>query len=233
MDSANKPTEQTSRAENGGGSGWVLLTSDDERFDIDSGRVQCRYLTPDFVSAGRGDVMVVVPAAFSFASQMIAHAVLPVGGGDGRIEIAVRRPLIRCARPYRFAYVDGRLCDVMAVSGTFAFVHGGRPCDCDDRFPETGSSPLQSIAAASAAATAVEPSSLERPVVRMSSFVSSLMDVRSSAPACSNCAVPSNRRQVMAYLTENLDRLYAVDERIRRLCKTYVGYTFYGFNVGL
>lgn len=118
---------------------WVSFTFDSDQFYIDSGSVRCEYLTTKFMSTVDGDVVIIVPAAFRYASQMVAHAVLPsnrhfVESGKVRIvEIPFCRSMIRCDRQYQFAYVDGHHYDVMGVSEAFTFVHcnnGGRRCDC-------------------------------------------------------------------------------------------------------
>lgn len=202
-----------------GGDRWVSLTGDGDRFDIDGGRVRCRYTAPGYADVVRGDAVVVVPGACRSACRAIAHAVLPGDHGAGCVEIAVRRPSVRCRRPYRFAYVGARLGDVMAVSEPFAFVHcAGNPCDCgggggggvDD---EDSAAPLPSPS----------PPIADRPAAAsaMTSFVSSLMDARSSAPQCPACAVPSNYRQVLGRLAENVERLSAADAQLHRLRNRY------------
>lgn len=195
------------------GDQWVSLTSDGDRFDIDCGRLRCRYAAPGYADVVRGDAVVVVPGACRTAFRAIAHAVLPGDRGAGCVEIAVRRPSVRCRRPYRFAYVGARLGDVIAVSERFAFVHrSGNPCDCDcyDCDDDEVSAVLLPTADRPAAATA------------MTSFVSSLMDERSSAPQCPACAVPSNYRQVLGRLAENVERLSAADARLHELRNKYV-----------
>ncbi|KAF0761076.1 Uncharacterized protein FWK35_00008948 [Aphis craccivora] len=179
---------------------WVSLTCDSDWFDIDSGRVHCLYTVADYMAAMDGTAVIVVPAAFRYASQMVAHAVLPDGGGRGgrgRVEVTVHRWAIRCARPYRFAYVDGWRYEVMGVSDEFTFVHcGGGQCDCDAdvRIEQP---------------TAVQQANERRTTDHtMNAFVSALMDTRSSACShCPVCNVPSNHRQVLEYLTTNIDRL--------------------------
>lgn len=182
------------------GGKWVSLTCDSERFDIDSGRVRCQYTVADYMSAVDGAAVIVVPAAFRYASQMVAHVVLP-GSGRGQAEVIIRRWAVRCVRPYRFAYVDGRRYEVLGVSDAFTFVHrSGGSCDCGADFR------------------------MDLPVLQaddhrsndhtMSAFVSALMDTRSSA--CPVCNVPSNHRQVLEYLTTNIDRLSDVHSNIKR-----------------
>ncbi|XP_025206938.1 uncharacterized protein LOC112602832 [Melanaphis sacchari] len=186
------------------GGKWVSLTCDSDRFDIDGGRVRCLYTVADYAAAVDGTAVIVVPAAFRCASQMVAHAVLPDGRGRGRVEVTVRRWAVRCSRPYRFAYVDGWRYDVMTVSGAFTFVHSsGGPCDCDADFrmeqPTAGPQANGRRAADHA----------------MSAFVSALLDTRSSACShCPVCNVPSNHRQVLDYLTTNIDRLSDIHSAI-------------------
>lgn len=209
---------------------WVSLTIDGDLFDINLGLARCRYLLADYADAIHGDAVVVVPAAFRFASQMIAHTVLPVDNRDGLVEIAVPRPSVRCVRPYRFAYVGGRLCDVMAISGAFAFVHGDDGlCNCDAVTATPDDDDL-----------ATEPFSSADPLpsaaVRIGAFVSSLMDQRSRVPWCPVCTVPSNHRLVLTHLTENIDRLSAVDANFHRLRKKYkypqLSMSYYFVSVG-
>jgi len=182
------------------GGKWVSLACDSERFDIDSGRVGCQYTVAEYTAAVDGSAVIVVPAAFRCVSQMVAHVVLP-GGGRGHAELTVRRWAVRCARPYRFAYVDGRRYEVLGVSDEFAFVHcSGGPCDCDADFRmELPTAVLQTDDHRTTDQT-------------MSAFVSALMDTRSSA--CLVCNVPSNHRQVLEYLTTNIDRLSDVYSNI-------------------
>lgn len=198
------------------GDQWVSLTSDGDRFDIDCGRVRCRYSAPGYADVVRGDAVVVVPGACRTASRAIAHAVLPGDHGAGCVEIAVRRPSVRCRRPYRFAYVGARLGDVMAVSDRFAFVHrAGNPCDCDCY---DGDGDDEEVSAVLLPPTADRPAA----ATAMTSFVSSLMDERSSAPQCPACAVPSNYRQVLGRLAENVERMSAADARLHELRNKYV-----------
>ncbi|XP_022165848.1 uncharacterized protein LOC111030589 [Myzus persicae] len=185
------------------GDKWVSLTCDSEWFDIDSGRVRCQYTVADYMAAVDGAAVIVVPAAFHYASQMVAHVVLP-GGGRGHAEITVRRWAVRCTRPYRFAYVDGRHYDVMGISDAFTFVHcSGGPCDCGADFRmEQPTAVVQANDHLTADHT-------------MSAFVSALMDTRSSACShCPVCNVPSNHRQVLEYLTTNIDRLSDIHSSI-------------------
>jgi len=194
---------------------WVSLTCDTQ-FDIGGGCVRCGYSTADFMVTVHGDAVLLVPAAFRLASQMVAHAVLP-GCGDGHVEIAVRRPSVRCALPYRFAYVDGRLFDVMGVSDAFTFVHRDGTCDCSDgtRADSTTRPPTTTISTNHRTDTTF---------VNMSFFVSFLMNTRSSAPQCSACGSPSNYQQVLEYLTENINYLSDVDSNIER---KRIKYTYY------
>lgn len=215
---AEESSSSSATGDNARGSvcgGWVSLTGDGNPFDINLGLARCRYSVADYAGTVHGDAVVVVPAEFRFASQMIAHAVLPADGRcGGLVEIAVHRPSVRCAKPYRFAYVGGRLCDVMAISGAFAFVHGDDGlCDCDD------------AAAAADDDLATEPFSSAEPRLSaafgIGAFVSSVMDRRSSAQRCPVCAIPSNHRLVLTHLTENIDRLSVVDANFHRLHKKY------------
>lgn len=199
------------------GDQWVSLTGDGDQFDIDGGRVRCRYSAPGYADVVRGDAVVIVPGACRSASRAIAHAVLSGDHSAGCVEIAVRRPSVRCHRPYRFAYVGARLGDVMAVTEPFTFVHcAGNPCDCDgggfDDDDEDSAAPLP------------PPSTADRPSAAsaMTSFVSSLMGARSSAPQCPACAVPSNYRQVLGRLAENVERLSAADAQLHMLRNKYV-----------
>lgn len=180
----------------GFGSKWVSLTCDSDRFDINSGRVRCQYTVADYMAVVDGTAVIIVPATFRYASQMVAHAVV-TGDGRGHVELIVRRPAVRCARPYRFAFVDGRRYDVMGVSDAFTFVHcTSAPCDCSaDIRIEQPTAVLTSDDHCTAEDT-------------MTAFVSSLMDTRSSACShCPVCNVPSNHRTVLKYLTTNIDRL--------------------------
>lgn len=182
---------------------WVSLTCDSEQFDIDSGRVRCQYTVVDYMATVNGTVVIVVPAAFRCASQMVAHVVLH-GDRRGHAEVTVGRWAVRCARPYRFAYVDGRHYEVMGVSDAFTFVHcSGGPCNCGDDFHmELPTGVLQADDHRTADHT-------------MSTFVSALMNTRSSACShCPVCDVPSNHRQVLEYLTTNIDRLSEIHSKI-------------------
>jgi len=182
---------------------WVSLTCDSEQFDIDSGRVRCQYTVVDYMATVDGTAVIVVPAAFRCASQMVAHVVLPADR-CGHAEVAVRRWAVRCARPYRLAYVDGQHYETMGVSDTFTFVHcSGGPCNCDADFRmEQPTGVLQADDHSTADHT-------------MSAFVSALMNTRSSACShCPVCNVPSNHRQVLDYLTTNIDRLSEVYSKI-------------------
>lgn len=208
---------------------WVSLACGSDRFDINRCLVQCKFSTTDFMASIGGDAIVVVPATFRFASQMVAHAVLHgCDHGDGLVEIAVRRAAIRCARQYRFAYVDGRRYEVVGVSDdSFVFVHREGLCDCGGVDNDNGieydngdvlklesSTQSEIIHLASTIA-------LDRPAtttVKLRSFVSSLMDMRSSHPLCTACKVPSNYRQVLECLTENVDHLSDVDSNVDREC---------------
>ncbi|XP_008180244.1 uncharacterized protein LOC100572569 [Acyrthosiphon pisum] len=182
------------------GGKWVSLTCDSERFDIDSGRVRCQYTVADYMSAVDGAAVIVVPATFLYASQMVAHVVLP-GSGRGHADVTVRRWAVRCARPYRFAYVDGRRYEVLGVSDAFTFVHcSGGSCDCGADFRMV--------------LPVLQADDHRTTDHTMSAFVSALMDTRSSA--CPVCNVPSNHRQVLEYLTTNIDRLSAVHSNINR-----------------
>lgn len=184
------------------GGKWVSLTGDSERFDIDSGRVRCQYTVPDYMAVVDGAAVIVVPAAFRSASQMVAHVVLS-GARRGHAEVTVRRWAVQCARPYRFAYVDGRRYEVLGVSDAFTFVHcNSGPCDCGTDFRmELPTAVLQT-------------DDLRTTDHTMSAFVSALIDTRSSA--CLVCNVPSNHRQVLEYLTTNIDRLSDVHSNINR-----------------
>jgi len=185
---------------------WVSLTCDSDRFDIDGGRVRCLYTVAGYMAVVDGTAVIVVPAAFRYASQMVAHAVLPDGGNRGHVEVTVRRRAVRCARPYKFAYVDGWRYELMGVSDAFTFVHcNGGPCDCDADF-------LMEQPAA-----VLHADDRRTTDNTMSAFVSALMDTRSSACShCSVCNVPSNHRQVLEYLTTNIDRLSDVHTIIDR-----------------
>lgn len=207
---------------------WVSLTCDNDQFDISCGRVRCGYSTADFMMTVHGDAVVLVPAAFHFVSQMVAHAVLS-DRGDGHVWIAVRRPSIQCALSYRFAYVDGRLYEVMGVSDTFTFVHHDGPCDCSahgntETAADAGcwfdadvcsSDGFMTTTTAEQPTTAWNASADNSSCSNiMSSFISSLMDVRSSAPQCSTCKGPSNYRQVLEHLTKNIHHLSDVNSDI-------------------
>lgn len=196
---------------------WVSLTCASDRFDIDCGRVRCHYATADFAATTGVDVMVVVPAACRRASPMIAHAAVVASRGVGErcsVEIAVPRASARCARPYRFAYVDGRRYEVLGFSAPFVFDHCGGPCDCDS--------------SAGGAGTADDdfrgwevPGGLAA-VRDISAFVSSLVDTRFSAPRCPACNVPTNHQQVLQHLTTSTDRLSRVALDIDRECAKYL-----------
>lgn len=197
---------------------WVSLTCDTQ-FDIGRGRVRCDYTTADFMVPVHGDAVLLVPVAFRLASQMVAHAVL-ADRGDGHVEIAVRRPSIRCAVPYRFAYVDGRLFDVMGVSDAFTFVHHDGTCDCSDGAgADSTTGPPTTTISTHRRTDAVS--------VNMNLFVSFLMNMRSSAPQCPACGSPSNYRQVLEYLTENVNHLSDVDSNIERERIKYIYYVVY------
>jgi len=203
---------------------WVSLTSDNSQFDIRCSHVCCGYSTADFMVTVHGDAVVLVPAAFRFASQMVAHTVLP-DRGNGHVEIAVRRPSVRCALSYRFAYVEGRLSKVIGVSDTFMFVHLDGSCDCDDS--STAASTGSGGSMDRTTSCGVIDDFITKPptmvtsnrlidTANMSVFISSLMDTRSSAPQCSTCKGPSNYRQVLEYLTKNINHLFDVDSNIER-----------------
>lgn len=214
---------------------WVSLTCGSDRFDIDRGLVHCEFSTTDFTASVGGDAIVIVPAAFRFASRMVAHTVLRGcdRGGGGFVEIAVRRAAIRCARQYRFAYVDGRRYEVVGVSDdAFVFVHRQGPCDCGggvsndyDIERGTGGDLLElESSTQSEIVNLASTITLDRPAaatVKLRSFVSSLMDMRSSHPQCSVCKVPSNYRQVLECLTENIEHLSDVDSDVDKECIRY------------
>lgn len=205
---------------------WVSLTSNSDQFDIDCGTVRCRYTTADFMATADGDTVVVVPATFRFASQMIAHAVVANhDGNEHNIDIIIRRPLVRCIRPYRFAYIDGRHYDVMGISDTFMFVHRDDTlCNCSYLADaENDTNDINSILLSSSETLPDCPTVMDTSLghdaqttaaVKLSSFISSLMEIRSSATQCSVCRIPSNYRQVLEYLTKNIDRLFIVDSNI-------------------
>lgn len=128
---------------------WVSLTCDSNQFNINSDSVRCEYSTAEFMSTVDGDAVIVVPAAFRFPSQMVAHAVLPssrdfVDSGRFKlVDIAFRRSMVRCDRQYQFAYVNGHRYDVMGVSEVFIFVHGDNgdghcDCSCDENDTREG-----------------------------------------------------------------------------------------------
>lgn len=205
---------------------WVTLTSNSESFDIDCGRVRCRYATADFMATADADTVVVVPATFRFASEMIAHVIVANCSGSD-VDIIIRRPLVRCIRPYRFAYIDSRHYDVMGVSDTFTFVHRDDTlCDCshfaaaasdtDDINSVLISSPVTLPDCSAATVTSSGHDAQTIAAVKLSSFISSLMDMRSSATQCSVCRIPSNYRQVLEHLTKNIDHLSVVYSNINR-----------------
>lgn len=197
---------------------WVSLTCNNDLIDIDCGQVRCKYLTANFMATVPGDAIVVVPATFRFVSQMVAHSVLS-GRNNGHAEIAVRRLSVRCARPYRFAYVDGRRYEVMGISDAFEFVHYDGQCDCGTDI-EIVNDTSDNIKTESQTNTSDYPAATVASI-EMSSFISSLMDTRSSAPQCSVCKGPSNHRQVLEYLTKNIDYLCYMDTNIDGKCKKY------------
>lgn len=209
---------------------WASLTCASDRFDIDCGRARCHCTTADFAAVTDADVVVVVPAACRRASSMIAYAAVPAGRGGGRcsVEVAVSRASARCARPYRFAYVDGRRYGVMAVSAPFAFDHRGGPCDCDTSPGGGGGGGAADAGVADgrdsrAGETAFgAPDRLASATVRgMSAFVSSLMDTRFGAPRCPACNVPANHGQVLEHLRTSADRLRRGTADVKKECSRY------------
>lgn len=204
-----RAADEGDRASTGGAfRKWVSLTSDSDRFDIDSDRVSCRYAIADFMATFRGDAVVVEPAAFRFASQMVAHAVVGPArdrcSSGGRVQIAVRRQSVRCSRPYLFAYVDGRHCEVMGVSDAFTFTHrDGRQCDCG-----TSGDGCNGGGATTKSSTIVSNDGTT------SDWVPSAVDDpwRSKALLqCSACKVPSDHRELLEDLMENVNGASDVD----------------------
>lgn len=188
---------------------WVSLTSDSDQFDIDGDQVSCRYAIADFMATFRGDAVVVEPAAFRFASQMVAHTIVDPAGdrcsSGGRVQITVHRQSIRCARPYLFAYVDGRHYEVMGISDAFTFTHRDGQCDCGDA---GGGDSCRS-------ATTESPTAVSnRPADGMTGdFDASVMDEKGwfEALQCSACLVPSNHREMMENLMKNINYSSDVD----------------------
>lgn len=212
---------------------WVTLRCASDRFDIDRGRVSCHCTTADFAAATDADVVAVVPAACRHASSMIAHAAASAGRGRGggsggrrSVEIAVRRTWVRCARPYRFAYVDGRRHGVMAVSAPFAFDHRGGPCDCD----ASASAGWAGDGAADdrAGETVIASDRATATVFSISAFVSSLTDTRLGAPRCPECNVPANYGRIAEQLKTIKDSLRRATTDVKKECSRYIGVLYCG-----
>uniref|UniRef100_A0A2S2R6P2 SKICH domain-containing protein n=1 Tax=Sipha flava TaxID=143950 RepID=A0A2S2R6P2_9HEMI len=221
---------------------WVSLTSDSDQFDIDGDRVSCRYAIADFMATFRGDAVVVEPAAFRFASQMVAHAIVDPAGdrcsSGGRIQIAVRRQSVRCARPYLFAYVDGRHYEVMGVSEPFTFTHRDGQCDCGTGGGDGGGD------SCSSATTKLPTTISNRPTDGTTGdFVSSGTEEkgRYKALQCSACQVPSNHREVLENLMKNISYSSDVDnttdsEHVKKIeclknCKLTLEYQYFKINM--